>query len=210
MDGYLGTIMMCGFNFSPMNWAFCNGATLQITQNQALFALLGAQFGGNGTTTFCLPDLQGRTPVHFGIASPGGATNRLMAQKFGKETETLTQTQLPTHSHTVQEAQAGKTVTATAAATVNASDTQAGGNKPTGNYWAKGWDAADSSVVSCYNSSKNVTMASDAVQVTVTPTFRASNLAVVPTGNGAAFSLAQPSIALNFVICTSGLFPTRD
>jgi len=203
----MGSIMMCAFNFTPMSFAACNGATIPIVQNQALFALLGTQFGGNGTTNFMLPDLQGRAPVHFGVAS-GGSTNRQMAEKFGQENTTLTQTQLPAHAHTIQEAQAGQTVTATAAATVNASDGFGTALKPTSNYWAKVAQTSTTAIPG-YLNSHNVTMASDAVQVTVTPTFRASNLAIGATGTGAAFSQAQPSLALNFVICTSGIFPAR-
>ncbi|MDA8429940.1 MAG: tail fiber protein [Geobacteraceae bacterium] len=193
------------FNFTPMNFAACNGQIMQIQQNSALFALLGTTFGGNGTQTFGLPNLQGRTPVHFGTAQGGVA--RTFGSAFGQDNETLTTTQLPNHTHTLQEAQAGQTVTATATATVNASDVSSNAAKPTAHYWAKGLTgAADTS---CYGTTHNVAMASDAVQVTVTPTFRATNLAIGAVGNGAAFSLAQPSLALNFCICTAGIFPSR-
>lgn len=209
MDSYMASIMTFAFNWAPVDFAACNGATIGIQQNSALYALLGVQFGGNGSTNFMLPDLQGRTPTHFGTAS-GGSTNRAFAAKFGQENTTLTTTQLPAHTHTLQETQPGQTVTATAAATVNASDAQATLNKPNNTaYWAKGWDANDSAIVSNYTNVKNVTMASDAVQVTVTPVFKASNLAIGATGAGAAFSLAQPSLALNFCICTTGIFPSR-
>lgn len=210
MDSYMASIMTFAFNWTPMYFAACNGQLMQIQQNSALYALLGVQFGGNGSTNFNLPDLQGRAPVHFGTAS-GGSTNRVFAGKFGQDNMTLTQTQLPTHGHTVQEVQAGQTVTATATAVANASSAQGGVNPPTNGYWAKGWNAAASQLVSCYNSTKTagITMASDAVQVTVTPTFTASNLATGAAGAGAGFSLTQPSLALNFCICTAGIFPSR-
>lgn len=205
MDAYLASIFTFAFSFTPFGFAACNGATLSIQQNTALFALLGTNFGGNGSTNFMLPDLRGRTPVNFGQGT--GLTNRNFATPFGQENLTLTQAQLPAHSHTIQETQAGQTVTATAAATVNASDLQANANKPTSNYWAKDWNG--SAVTPGYQNSRNVTMASDAVQVTITPTFRASNLAIGAAGSGTAVSLAPPSLALNFCICTSGLFPSR-
>jgi microcystin-dependent protein len=201
MDAFMGSIMICGFNFTPQNWGACNGATVQIMQNQALYSLLGVQFGGDGVNNFKLPDLQGRAPIHF-------SANHPMAQAFGQENMTLTQTQLPAHAHTLAEIQAGQTVTATATAVVNASDAQAALPRPTNNYLAKPWNGTAATMG--YNNSKNVTMASDAVQVTVSPTFRANNLAIGNSGTGAAFSLAQPSLALNFVICLYGIYPTRD
>ncbi|OGU16434.1 MAG: hypothetical protein A2076_03380 [Geobacteraceae bacterium GWC2_53_11] len=208
MDSYMASIMTFAFNWTPMYFAQCNGATLQIQQNSALYALIGVVFGGNGSTNFMLPNLQGRTPVHYGTAA--GGTARAFGIPFGQDNMTLTQTQLPTHGHTLQEVQAGQTVTTTTAVTVNAGDAQGTVNKPQNTaYWAKGWDAADSSVLSNYTNTKNVTMASDAVQVTVTPTFRATNLAIGAAGAGAAFPLPQPSLALNFCICTAGIFPSR-
>lgn len=206
MDSYMASIMTFAFNWTPMYFAQCNGATLQITQNQALFALLGAQFGGNGTTNFMLPDLQGRTPVHFGTAS-GGSTNRVFAAKFGQDNETLTTTQLPVHTHAVSEKVAGQTVTATAAATAHASNVLATLPGPTNHYWAP--PATGTTGTFGYSTPANISMASDAVTVTVTPSFNSGNLNVANTGSGAAFSLAQPSLALNFCICTAGIFPSR-
>jgi microcystin-dependent protein len=83
-DPFLSEIRMMSFNFPPKNWALCNGATLQINQNQALFALLGTTYGGNGQTTFLLPNLQGRVPMHMGNG------------------HTLTISEMPAHPHTFQ------------------------------------------------------------------------------------------------------------
>lgn len=96
-EPYLGQIMMAGFNFAPRGYALCNGQTMSIQQNAALFALLGIRYGGNGTTNFVLPNLQGRTPVGQGPL-PGGSTYTI-GQPGGVENVTLTQAQMPAHNH---------------------------------------------------------------------------------------------------------------
>jgi microcystin-dependent protein len=88
---------MFGFNFPPRSWALCNGQLLSISQNTALFSLLGTTYGGNGTTTFALPDLQGRVPIHQG--SGAGLSPYVMGQKSGVENVTLITGQLPSHTH---------------------------------------------------------------------------------------------------------------
>ncbi len=88
---YLSQISLFAFNFAPRGWALCNGQTLAIAQNQALFSLLGTQYGGNGVNTFALPNLQGRAPMHRGRNSQGTL--------LGAESVTLTAAQLPPHSH---------------------------------------------------------------------------------------------------------------
>lgn len=99
-DPYLGQIAFVPYNFVPKNWASCDGQLLPIAQNQALFALLGTTYGGNGITTFALPDMRGRMLVHNGQA-PGGPTNYTMGQIGGTESVTLLVTQMPAHNHTV-------------------------------------------------------------------------------------------------------------
>jgi microcystin-dependent protein len=92
---YLAQISITGFNFAPRGWATCDGQLLPINQNQALFALLGTQFGGNGVQTFSLPDLRGRSAIHRSATLPVG-------QSVGAETVTLTAGQLPAHTHTLK------------------------------------------------------------------------------------------------------------
>ena len=91
-EPFLGEIRMVSFNFPPKGWAFCNGQFLPINQNQALFALLGTTYGGNGTTTFALPNLQGRTPIHMG-------NGHILGETAGEENHTLTATEIPAHTH---------------------------------------------------------------------------------------------------------------
>lgn len=100
-DFYIGEIRTISFNFPPTGWAFCNGQTLPINQNQALFSILGTWFGGNGVTTFCLPDLRGRMPIHQG-------SSYLVGEAGGEESHTLTINEMPTHLHP---AMAASTVT---------------------------------------------------------------------------------------------------
>lgn len=98
-DPFLGQIEIFGFNFPPKRWVACNGQLLSIQQNQALFSLLGTTFGGNGVTTFALPDLRGRVPVGVGKDFQQVAWTR--GQVGGTETVTLTSDQIPAHTHLV-------------------------------------------------------------------------------------------------------------
>jgi microcystin-dependent protein len=102
---FLGEIRMFAGNFAPQNWAFCNGQLLSIAQNTALFALIGTTYGGNGTSTFGLPDLRSRIPVHQGT-NPSNGTSYILGQAAGEEQVMLMLNQIPSHSHPAQ-AQAG-------------------------------------------------------------------------------------------------------
>ncbi len=99
MDPFIGQVMMFGGNFAPRGWALCNGQLLPISSNQALFSILGTQFGGDGKSTFALPDLRGRFAMHPGTGS--GLSPRKIGQRGGAETVTLTKNQIPAHNHTV-------------------------------------------------------------------------------------------------------------
>jgi microcystin-dependent protein len=96
-EPFLAEVRIFGFNFAPRGWAFCNGQILPINQNQSLYSLLGTTYGGDGRTSFALPDLRGRTPIHVG-ASPGGS-NHTLGSKGGQENQALTVAELPTHTH---------------------------------------------------------------------------------------------------------------
>jgi len=109
---FLGEVRIVSFNFAPMGWAFCNGQVLAINQNTALFALLGTTYGGNGQTTFALPNLQGRIPIHTGNGFVQG-------QQGGETSHTLLAAEMPAHNHSVV-----------------ASSNPADQGTPRGNYWA--------------------------------------------------------------------------
>ena len=98
-DPFVGEVRAFGFDFAPRGWAFCNGSVLPIMQNQALFSVIGTYYGGDGRTTFGLPDLRGRAPVHAGTPSSGG--NFTLGQSAGEENHTLISTEIPAHTHTV-------------------------------------------------------------------------------------------------------------
>ena len=98
-EPFLGEISMSGFNFAPRGYAFCAGQLLSISQNTALFVLLGTTFGGNGQTTFALPDLRGRVPM--GEGSGPGLTPKTLGEVSGAETTTLTTNQIPQHNHSL-------------------------------------------------------------------------------------------------------------
>ncbi|WP_224240286.1 phage tail protein [Hyalangium gracile] len=98
-EPYIGEIRMFAGNFAPRGWAFCNGQLLSIAQNSALFSLLGTTYGGNGQTTFALPNLQGRVPMHWGTGP--GLTPRTLGESSGSESVTLISTQMPAHTHSL-------------------------------------------------------------------------------------------------------------
>jgi microcystin-dependent protein len=113
IEPYLGEIMLFAGTFAPRGWAFCNGQLLPINQNQALFALLGTTYGGNGQTTFALPDLRDRLPIHFGQGP--GLTSRVLGERSGATTHTLLLAELPSHNHTIQASSGfGTSITPTA------------------------------------------------------------------------------------------------
>lgn len=99
-DPYIGEIQLFGFTFNPRGWAYCNGALLPIQQNTALFSLLGTAYGGNGTSTFQLPNLAGRAVCSQGQG--GGLTDRARGETFGSESVTLQSNEIPTHRHTLK------------------------------------------------------------------------------------------------------------
>jgi microcystin-dependent protein len=104
-EPFLAEIRMFTGNFAPQGWAMCNGQILPINQNQALFSILGTTYGGNGTTTFALPDLRGRVPIHFGQGP--GLSGYSEGQTGGVESVVLISSQIPAHTHSVNAATTG-------------------------------------------------------------------------------------------------------
>lgn len=183
MEGYISEIRMFGGNFAPLSWAFCQGQLLSIAQYSATFALLGTTFGGDGQTTFGLPDLRGRVPVHTGQGP--GLSNYVLGQMAGTETNTLLATNVGGHTHTVT-GNAG-----VQAATGDGQAAAAVNNFPAGNGDAIYGTATDNSAMAAASLSG----------VTVAPQ--------TPNGNQPIANL-QPYTTTNFIICLEGIFPSRN
>ena len=96
-DSFIGQISLFSFEFAPRNWAACNGQLVSISQNNALYALIGTAYGGDGVNTFALPDLRGRVPIGYGASAQSGMV--ALGQRGGSEAVTLTQANLPSHTH---------------------------------------------------------------------------------------------------------------
>ncbi|TWI97504.1 microcystin-dependent protein [Mucilaginibacter frigoritolerans] len=148
MDTYLGEIKMFGGNFAPRGFALCNGQLLSISQNTALFSLLGTTYGGDGIQTFGLPDLRGRAPIHWGNGI--GLTPRVIGEESGSEAVTLLQSEMPAHNHLI-----------------NASTTVATQVLPTNFILAQSTDAGVGGTPSNFieASSANTTMAPNALSI---------------------------------------------
>ncbi len=134
-EPFLAEIRLFSFSFAPQGWAFCNGQLLPINQNQALFALLGTTYGGNGQTNFALPNLQARAPIHFGT---GGGASYSLGQAGGEQSHVLSIPELPPHTHTA-----------------NGSSSAPNQGSAAGGYWAAGPGA--------YASSSNAAMSASAL-----------------------------------------------
>lgn len=184
----LGEITMFAGNFAPRGWALCNGQLMAIQQNNALFSVLGTTYGGDGRTTFALPELRGRVPVHAG--SGPGLTPRPLGQKAGTETNTLSVAQLPSHSHTAQ--LKGKV-------RIPASDDSANADFPTNNYMA-----TTSSGSKAYRSSPGTGI------YMADPDISGLSVTVDAVGGGQAVNNMPPFQTVNYIICLQGSFPSRS
>ena len=178
---YLGGIFMAGFNFAPSGSALCNGQLLSISQNTALFALLGTTFGGNGTTTFELPNLQGAVPIHQGTGLSG--TQYVIGQTGGAEAITLNTNQIPAHSHLLN-ANAEPGTTATPGSTTYLAAGPSTGSGP------------NSSALETYTINTN--------DVTLNPN------TIAQAGGGQAHENRQPFLVVNYFITLTGIFPSRN
>jgi microcystin-dependent protein len=181
--------MLFGGNFCPRGYAAANGQLISIASNSALFSLLGTQFGGDGRTTFGLPDLRGRVPVGVGIA-PGISAFRV-GQKAGQFENRLNEANLPAHKH-------GVTVATTVTAKQNAANAGTA-NTPAGQLIAGG------GANSFGSRPPTVEMAANSITATAASTATVSN-----TGGGTAFTNMQPSIGITYGIATQGIFPSRN
>ena len=177
---FLGEIRCFGFNFQPFGWALCDGRLLQISQNTALFSLIGTFYGGNGTTTFGLPDLRSRAPMHWGNQG-GFSGSTVIGEAQGTETVTLISGQLPVHTHAVTTeflppgGAAQRVATATSSASI-------GTSYPNAIYKAS----------------------------SPTPDTAFANSTIGVAGGSQPHDNMQPYLTLNFCIALTGVFPARN
>jgi len=214
MEGYLGQIMIFAGNFNPKNWMYCNGAFLPISQNQELFAIIGTTYGGDGRSTFKLPDLQGRAPI--GAGSGGGLTTINVGELGGTNKTTLKVNNLPAHNHTlIASNSVGDTASpqgsyfsisggAKFSGSVEAGIPVEGqiGSGALAKQLVDGKTSESGSVsgsVTTYPYSNS--MASQAVMADTT---------IGETGGSDAFDNMQPFLGVHYIICVDGMFPSRS
>ena len=176
MEGVMSTILLFGGNFAPQYWAFCQNQIISIASNTALFSLLGTTYGGNGQTTFALPDFRGRVPV--GVGQGPGLSDYSLGQLAGGESVTLNINNLPGHVHTILPQ-------------IKTSSTNPTTDSPNANILA--------------TNDNNICAASN----TTNGSMAAGTLTLANNGNNLPFSLRQPYLGLNFVICMQGIYPSR-
>jgi microcystin-dependent protein len=179
---YLGEIRMFGGNFAPSNWAFCNGQTLPISQYTALYSLIGTTYGGNGTTTFNLPNLQGQLAI--GMGQGGGLSNYTLGQMGGVESVTLTTSTMPAHNHPLNASKNTATFNAPSSPSANVTGATPTSPAPAVLYTLPGSPA---------------------------PTMGTLNAQSVALNSGnLPHPNMMPSLCLSFIISLSGAFPSQS
>ena len=178
---YIGQIMIFGGNFAPQGWAPCQGQLLPISENEALFTLIGTTYGGDGQNTFALPDLQGRVPLHMG-QGPNITQTYVMGESAGVESVILQSQQLPSHNHSFLAANVGDA------------------NTPGPTTILANEGGADASKVSIY-------APFDATPANMTTLAPGS---VAAASGGQPHDNMQPYLALNFCIALVGIFPSQS
>ncbi len=183
MQGYIAEIRMFAGNFPPQSWQFCNGSLQSIAQYSALFSLLGTTYGGDGQTTFGLPDLRSRVPIHNGQGS--GLSNYVLGQMGGSESNALSAANVGGHTHAV---------------TGNAGIQTASGDGQTP-VAVNNFPANNGETIYAATTDNSAMAPASLTGVTVAPQ--------TPNGNTPINNI-QPYLAMNFIICMEGIFPTRN
>ncbi|XMO88110.1 tail fiber protein [Algibacter sp. AS12] len=176
----MGEVAIFAGNFAPRGWAFCQGQLLPIAQNTALFSILGTTYGGDGRTTFGLPDLRGRAAMHPGRGP--GLTSRSLGERVGTETVTITPNQMPNHTHSVN-----------VTAQLNVSNDMGTSDSSDGQHLANHLGG--------YNEDPTPNAKLGGVT---------SSTTVTPTGGGQAHNNMQPSLSINYIIALTGTYPSRS
>jgi len=180
IEPYLGNVTVFAGNFAPRSWMFCQGQLLAIAQYDALFALIGTTYGGDGQTTFALPDLRSRVSIHMGQGP--GLSNYQLGQMSGTENTTLLSVNMPSHTHSM--------LTMSVKQSVSTATT--GVNDPTNAYPASG--------ATLYFGSSDGTSMGTYTSVGTTPI----------AGSNQPIPTLQPYLAMNYIIAVEGIFPSRN
>lgn len=189
---------MFGGTFAPRGWMLCNGQILAISSNQALFAILGTTYGGDGVTNFALPNLVGRSPIHAGQSGP---FSYVLGESGGTTSVTLLQNQMPIHTHVATFDPAGGTPLAV---TIASADTVATLPTPAGNIPAQGKDARGG-VITDYSAPTAATGQLGGVAFSGT-----GAVTVSPAGGNQPVATQSPYLAVNYIVATVGIFPSRN
>tara|TARA_R110001592_G_scaffold23628_1_gene92415 strand:- start:1353 stop:1979 length:627 start_codon:yes stop_codon:yes gene_type:complete len=208
MDPFIGEIVMFAGNFPPRDWAYCDGQLLAIASNTPLFSIIGTTYGGDGRTTFALPDLRGRAPIHQGHGP--GLSTRPIGQRSGEEMVTLNVTQMPSHTHTITSAPGA--ITGTGSVDINAitgGTTQT--DNPDGAYWAQSPSTGAGQADSYEKGTPNAKMAQDAASLNLTGlALDSSKVSALNNGGNQSHTNMQPYLVISFIICLQGTFPSRN
>ncbi|ACU62334.1 phage tail protein [Chitinophaga pinensis] len=192
MDNYLGEIRLFAGNFAPVNWNVCNGALLAISQYDALFSLIGTQYGGDGITTFALPDLRVRVPISMGqISASGGTGNYVLGQAAGTPNITLLTSNIPNHTHPLVAVNA----TATTGDPVNNMLAVTNGNNNTG--------------PTAYPDVNLYTTLPLPGGGTTIPNALMDPASISPTGGTQAHDNMMPYVTINYIIALYGIYPSH-
>ena len=184
MDPYTGEITLFAGPFAPRNWAYCNGATLPISSNSALFSILGTTYGGDGRSTFALPNLTGRVAIHSGNSQGPGLRPYSLGARGGVENAVLTPIQMPSHTHAVTSAKLKAT------------------NKPFNSNAPANVMPSSAAPINTYapgTSTADIAMQDGSVKVTVEP-----------TGNSNTHNNMPPVQGMSYIMCLYGVYPSRS
>ncbi|WP_343704072.1 tail fiber protein [Chitinophaga sp.] len=196
MEAYLALICIFGGDFAIRGWAFCQGQLLSIAQNSALFSLLGTTYGGDGRNTFALPDLRGRAPI--GIGQGPGLSNYVLGQMGGTESATLLTINMPAHNHVADASGLSMIPSASTADGIT--------NIPAA-------DMVPAQVPTIGSGPTAITVKAYAKQdgsSTLAPGKISGNVAIGIAGGNQPFSIQNPYLAMNYLIATQGIFPSRS
>lgn len=204
MEGTIGEIRMFAGNFAPLGWMLCNGQSLSISVNEALYSLIGTTYGGDGQQTFNLPDLQSR--IAIGAGNAPGLSSYILGETVGTENVTLTTAQMPMHSHNaiVQPGAGGFS----AAATLYGVNDNGGEDSPGGNYIGQDSGAGATNYAP---GTESAPAAMHAGSIQINNLFAPlPNVTVGISGGSTPHNNIQPVLGMNFIICVEGIYPSRN